>query len=137
MAFYPPRMALIGLKLCQNTFQTIPDISFFDEVFSDFLQSLKVRLPPGDGSDRHETSLNPFQTIPKFSFFDVKKFFSKLRTAVYPPNMAPIGAKLWENAFQAICKFSFFDAEIFLDKKFVKGSIFFSRNWRFGGAMNF
>ena len=23
-------MALIGLKLCQNAFQTIPDISFFD-----------------------------------------------------------------------------------------------------------
>ena len=40
-------------------------------------------------------------------------FFSKLRTILYPPNMAPIGAKLWENAFQAICKFSFCDAENF------------------------
>ena len=40
-------------------------------------------------------------------------FFSKLRTVVYPPNMAPIGAKLWQNAFQTICNFSFFDAEIF------------------------
>ena len=29
-AVYPPRMAPIGLKLCQNAFQTIPDISFFD-----------------------------------------------------------------------------------------------------------
>ena len=29
-AVYPPRMAPIGLKLCQNAFQTIPDVSFFD-----------------------------------------------------------------------------------------------------------
>ena len=27
---HPPRMAPLGLKLCQNAFQTIPDISFFD-----------------------------------------------------------------------------------------------------------
>ena len=30
MAVYPLRMAPFGLKLCQNAFQTIPDISFFD-----------------------------------------------------------------------------------------------------------
>ena len=29
-AVYPPRMAPIGLKLGQNAFQTIPDVSFFD-----------------------------------------------------------------------------------------------------------
>ena len=29
-AIYPPRMAPIGLKLGQNAFQTIPNISFFD-----------------------------------------------------------------------------------------------------------
>ena len=29
-AVYPPRIAPIGLKLCQNAFQTIPDVSFFD-----------------------------------------------------------------------------------------------------------
>ena len=29
-AVYPPRMAPIGFKLCQNAFQTIPDVSFFD-----------------------------------------------------------------------------------------------------------
>ena len=29
-AVYTPRMALIGLKLGQNAFQTIPNISFFD-----------------------------------------------------------------------------------------------------------
>ena len=29
-AVYPPRMAPIGLKLGENTFQTIPDVSFFD-----------------------------------------------------------------------------------------------------------
>ena len=35
--------------------------------------------------------------------------FSKLRSAVYPPNMAPIGAKLCQNAFQVIPDISFFD----------------------------
>ena len=29
-AVYPSNKAPIGLKLCQNAFQTIPDISFFD-----------------------------------------------------------------------------------------------------------
>ena len=29
-AVYPPRMAPIGSKLCQNAFQVIPDVSFFD-----------------------------------------------------------------------------------------------------------
>ena len=29
-AVYPPRMAPIWLKLGQNTFQTIPDVSYFD-----------------------------------------------------------------------------------------------------------
>ena len=53
---------------------------------------------------------NAFQAIPDISFFDVKKFVSKLQTAVYPPNMAPIGAKLCQNAFQEIPDISFFDA---------------------------
>ena len=35
---------------------------------------------------------------------------SKLRTAVYPSRMAPIGAKLCQNAFQVIPDVSFFDA---------------------------
>ena len=30
MAVYPPRMAPFGLKLWENAFQAIPDISFFD-----------------------------------------------------------------------------------------------------------
>ena len=51
----------------------------------------------------------------------VSLFFSKLRTAVYPPNKARIGVKLWQNAFQTICNFSFFDAEkIFGPKNFQK-----------------
>ena len=45
--------------------------------------------------------------------FDLATFgnFSKLRTAVYPPTMAPIGAKFWENAFQMIPDILFFDTE--------------------------
>ena len=39
MAVYPSNMARIGTKLCQNAFQTIPNVSFFDVqkfFFSDF-----------------------------------------------------------------------------------------------------
>ena len=44
----------------------------------------------------------------EFANFD---FFVKLRTAIYPSNMAPIGLKLGQNAFQTIPDiFSFFDA---------------------------
>ena len=35
----------------------------------------------------------------------------KLRTAVYPPRMAPIGSKLCQNAFQVIPELSLFDIE--------------------------
>ena len=35
----------------------------------------------------------------------------EFRTSVYPSNLAPIGAKLWQRAFRKICNFRFFDAE--------------------------
>ena len=54
-AVYPPRMALIGSKLCQNAFQVIPDVSFFDAKNQKKMRPLKVRLPPEDGSDWPET----------------------------------------------------------------------------------
>ena len=57
-AVYPSNMAPIRLKLCQNAFQTIPDISFFDAetqktIFG--LQTLKIRLPLEYGSVWPET----------------------------------------------------------------------------------
>ena len=52
-------------------------------------------------------------------------FFSKLRTAVYPPNMAPIGAKLCQNAFQVIPDISFFDThKHFWRQKFLSEKFF-------------
>ena len=64
--------------------------------------------------------------------------FSKLRTAIYPSNMARTAAKLWENAFQMIPDVSFFDAEnkMFYDF-FLKISGVKSKTSRFGGATNF
>ena len=54
-----------------------------------------------------------------------RKIFSKLRTAVYPPNMAPIGAKLCQNAFQVIPDISFFDAhKHFWRQKFLSEKFF-------------
>ena len=38
--------------------------------------------------------------------------FAKLRTAVYPPRMAPIGVKLWEKAFDTIWQFWFSEPKI-------------------------
>ena len=62
----------------------------------------------------------------------------KIRTAVYPSNMAPIGAKLCQNAFQMIPDISFLDAEkhglaIFFQTKIGVKSI----NRFFGGARIF
>ena len=56
-----------------------------------------------------------------FTAFKMRKF----QTAVYPPRMAPIGAKLWENAFQTICNISFFD----VGKKI--GDFFCAKFWWF------
>ena len=55
-AIYPPRMVPFGLKLWENAFQTIPDISFFDG----------------------EKKLN-FQ-IEKYDFCNFGKVFEELRT---------------------------------------------------------
>ena len=46
-------MAPIGAKLGQNTFQRIPDISFFDAQKK--MQTLNGRLHPEDDSVRRET----------------------------------------------------------------------------------
>ena len=53
--------------------------------------------------------------------FRRREIFSFFRPSVYPPRMARIGAKLWENAFQMIPNVSFSDTEktiwtIFLQK---------------------
>ena len=65
-------------------------------------------------------------------------WFGKLWTAVYPPRMAPIGAKLCQNAFQTIPDIWFFDALKIFSMKFLdrKWSIK-SKIVRFGGATNF
>ena len=74
-------MAPIGLKLCQNAFQTIPDISFFDAGHKKqigFLQTLKIRLPPEDGSVWPETLGKRVSDDPRhFIFRRPKKIFDK------------------------------------------------------------
>ena len=53
MAVYPSKKAPIAAKLSQNTFRTVPDISFFDA--ENFFKTLKGRLPPEDDYDRPQT----------------------------------------------------------------------------------
>ena len=87
---------------------------------------LVVCLPLKHGSDRHETSPKRVSDDSRHFIFRRKKFFSKLRTAVYPPKMAPIGVKLRENAFQVIPDISFFDQKNFF-RNFER--LFTPRGW--------
>ena len=57
--------------------------------------------------------------------YERNEHFSKLWSAVYPSNIAPIGAKLCQNAFQTIPDISFFDTQTFLLMIF-----FPQKNWR-------
>ena len=93
--------------------------------FRNFRQTSNGRSPLEDGSDRPQTLGKRVSGDSRHFIFQRRKIFSKLRTAVYPPNMAPIGAKRWENAFQVIPDISFFDAhEHFWRQKFLSEKIF-------------
>ena len=118
-------MAPFGLKLWENAFQAIPDISFFD-VEKTFSKLRTAVYPSNKARNPAKLCQNAFRTIPDISFFDVE-IFSKLRTAVYPPRMAPIGAKLCQNAFRTIPNVSCFDAP----PKIIGGFFFknFGRNF--------
>ena len=72
-AVYPPRMALIDLKLWENAFQAIPDISFFNVEF--FFETSNGRLPPNMAPIGAKLCQNAFQVIPDISFFDAHKHF--------------------------------------------------------------
>ena len=68
------------------------------------------------------------------SAFKTRKF----QTAVYPPRMAPIGLKLWENAFQVIPDISFFDAhKHFWRQQFSSEKIFFNTPKKFSAKCLF
>ena len=78
MAVYPSNMAPFGLKLCQNAFQVIPDVSFLDDKNIKNLQNVRelwtaVYLPRMAPIGLR-LGQNTFQTIPDISFFDIEKF---------------------------------------------------------------
>ena len=73
-------MAPFGLKLCQNAFQVIPDVSFLDDKNIKNLQNFRelwtaVYLPRMAPIGLR-LGQNTFQTIPNisFSFFDIEHF---------------------------------------------------------------
>ena len=71
-------MAPFGLKLCQNAFQVIPDVSFLDDKNIKHLQNFRelwtaVYLPRMAPIGLR-LGQNTFQTIPDISFFDIEKF---------------------------------------------------------------
>ena len=55
MVVYPSKMAPFGLKLWENAFQTIPDISFFDAENQKKCRTLNGRLPLEYDSVRPQT----------------------------------------------------------------------------------
>ena len=83
---------------------------FFETLF---IPRRRLGSPPNFAKTR-------FGRFPTFHF-STSKIVSKLRTAVYPPRMAPIGLKLRENAFQVIPDIWFFDTKnFFATKIFVR-----------------
>ena len=113
-----------------------------DSRISIFLQTLNTRLPFKLGSVWPQTLPKRVSDDPRHFIFQRRKIFSKLRTAVYPPNMAPIGAKLCQNAFQVIPDISFFDThkhfwrQKFLSEKFfVNTPKIFQQSACFGEAV--
>ena len=84
---------------------------------SKFFETLNGRLPLKHSSYQRQALPKRDSDDPRYFIFRREKICAKLRTAVYPPRMAPIGVKLWENAFQVIPNISFFGAQnIFCDK---------------------
>ena len=98
-------MAPIGLKLCQNAFQTIPDISFFDaghKIVSHFLQTLKIRLPPEDGSVWPETLGKRVSDDPRHFIFrrqrkNFRQKFSSKTFLLPPPKKKSVKCLFWRS----------------------------------------
>ena len=68
-------MAPFGLKLCENAFQMIPDVSFFDaeNVKNRVFAKLRTAVyPPRMTPFGLKLWENAFQTIPDISFFDAQ-----------------------------------------------------------------
>ena len=94
-------MAPFGLKLWEDAFQTIPNISFFDAENvgnkSIFYKTLIVRLPPKDGSVRP-------QTLGKRVSDDPRHFIFRRRTKKIDKNFrqkkiaAPSNPENWQTA---------------------------------------
>ena len=77
-AVYLPRMAPIGLKLCQHAFQTIPDVSFVDDkkikILPNFCKFWTAVYLPRMAPIWLKLGQNAFQAIPDISYFDIEKF---------------------------------------------------------------
>ena len=142
-------MAPIGAKLRQNAFRTICNFRFFDakkillktksisEIgFSQFSAARLVLMSKSDSwksqaaGPRQRTLSTSIVLGGPFLFGGALIIrggvFNYNSGVVYPPRMAPIGVKLWENAFQTICNISFFDVR----KKFWMKFFRKNKKWR-------
>ena len=98
-------MAPIRLKLCQNAFQTISHISFFDAEhwtkFRIFCKLWTSIYPPRMAPFGLKLWENSFQTIPDISFFDAKNFlFDKNfvnKNCCYHPPQKSVKCLFWRS----------------------------------------
>ena len=70
-------MAPFGLKLCQNEFQMIPNVLFFDnkniKILQNFRKLWTAIYLPRMAPIWLKLSQNAFQTIPNISYFDIEQ----------------------------------------------------------------
>ena len=97
----PSRMTAVGVKLNQNAFQMIPNVSFFAvEKFWRPYPSKRRRL--------HKTDRTCLRRIPSFILSGKAiEFVRKVWSVVYPRRVVTIGVKLGQNALQTISNISF------------------------------
>ena len=115
--FFKMKVWIAAINSVKFSSKSEPSSRFFGRLKfseSNFCETLNGRLPLEDGSDRRET-------LPKRVSDNSRRFSTleqflvgkncELRTAIYPPRMAPFSPKLWGNAFHMIPGISFFDVE--------------------------
>ena len=98
-------------------------VKFFS-IFRVFVNAVRVQNFFGTSGSSRSVCCQSFSSVRRLEATKTPKNRNekkcKLWTGVYPPRMAPIGLRIWENAFQMIPNILFFDAQNFVPAKFFR-----------------
>ena len=140
MAVYPPRMAPFGLKLWENAFQAIPDISFFNVEI--FFETSIGRLPPEDGSNRPQTLGKRVSGNSRHFIFRRRNFFQNFERPFAPRGWLHLASNFGKTRFRWSPTFHFSTpTNIFSDNNFCRKNCsstprkMFQQSACFGGAV--